>query len=151
MFIIVSALFSQAFAGTVASCDGVKYVTNIDETGNVTFEDYALKTSVYTKSGTNYGYEATTTYADLTTDVESDVKFSYLKKEDALEFYNDLEADLFYPVDLSQVDSGSYANIGVKINRDDALGLGLLILHNKKKQIIGKIIRIGWGVGYCKN
>lgn len=149
-------VFGTAFAANVsraevvASCQDTKIIAGVvEETGDYIFEDYDLQLTVETNSETKYGYQTMISHEGEQS-VELDTDFKRLYGDAAREAYEAIEGQALLGVESDQIDSAAYSDIGVEGNRDDANGLQLLEVFDAHGITLGKILRVGWGMGVCK-
>ena len=131
------------------TCSTLNLVVGYNEdTGEITWEKYDVQLSVVENSKGKYNYMAKYIWQEVV-NLEPDTKITPLPKQYAQGAYDDNKASYFTKIPREKIASAMHANIGVKANKDDAYGLELIVFKDSQNKVLGKILRVGWGIGVC--
>jgi hypothetical protein len=149
---ILSCLSMSSFAfgsQELLKCETASVMTDYDETtGTPKFEDFVMSLTVTEDKQTQYGFRAD--YIHETKKVaELDTNYSVLpfdsQDEDMVAMVNLLRPD----IDINDIETVGYANIGVDANAGDQAGIALWNLFSKKGDLLGIVGLFGWAPGRC--
>lgn len=146
-FILLLALsisFS-AMAEVVATCKDAKIPVGENEDGSMAWGKGNIEITV-NKTGAKY--TAAIKFIDQTMKVNKGIEVTDFTG--VAELGEMIEVLKMAKLPYQKVTTGTYYNFQPEANRDDAAGVSLTVVKDKKGTIIGKIFQAGWGVGVCK-